>query len=227
MSRKSPDFALVTLRTHPETGWLQLIDWRRKPGDVEVPLRPPGQESQYCQVDLRDLGPLDCEALAARIAHNPQAVAAGVTRWTEALKLSRFRNVGIIAPECVGGTEDVLDACDVQSTSVVITKAYPGRARYVSTLKGGLDDFRLTIAEQVGHARVTDHDLGNWYDFNRRKTTRVHLDVRVHDGSAARARVLHADRPTTEAGQPWQITAPWWRPFFMPTMTIAKRVGVA
>jgi hypothetical protein len=226
MSRKTPDFALVTLRTHPETGWLQLIDWRREPGDVEVNLRAPGDDTPKL-VDLRALGSLDCERFAGRIANNPQAVAAGVKRWTEALKLSRVRHVMVLAGEAVAGTEDVLDACDVQSSQVQFSKAYAAGGRYVSTIKGGTLDFKLIIAEQVGHGRVTDHDLGNWYDFNRRATSRITLDVHTHDSSAARARMLRADRPLVPAAQRWAIATPWWRPLFVHGYPILKKLKLA
>lgn len=220
-----PDFALVTIRTHSETGWLQMVDWRREPGDTDINLRAPNDLSLFT-IDLRGTGPIDCERYSGDIAKNPQAVSAGAKRWTEALKIAHSANLHVLVGSAVGGEEDVIDCTDLLNVDIEIEKGAP-RGLFFSTLKGGLKDFSLKVGQQIGHGKETDHDLGNWFDFNKRKSTGISLDVVTFDGSKPRCRVLHSDRPTLPPGQPWDVCVPWYRPIFIPMMTIAKKLHIA
>lgn len=201
------DFALVTVRTHPD-GYLQLIDWRRAPGDTDIVLRRAGS-TERVTLDLVNgpyaLGDIDCIAQADFIRKHPQAARGA--RWTEAVKLSRVDNLVLILPDSVGGSEDVIDECDCRHVAVFARRFIP-TGRYVSTIKGGCSDCQLHVQEQVGHGRVTDHDLGNWYDYNRRRTTGIKLEAHLLDGSLPRARLINADHPDLLSR--FDVNRPWW-----------------
>lgn len=219
--KKQPDFPYVALAQQPD-GSVILVDWRKPPGETHRTVREAGS---LARLEI-DLGDIDCHAGIGDIYKNPQAKEAGATAWSEALKVSRVGNASIAAGVCVGGYEDVIDATDCGEVLVRITKGYVN-GKYFSTIKGGTDGFQLQVGTQVGHGKETDHDLGNWYDYNGHKTKRVFLDVETHDGSAAKCRALHADKPQTEAGQRWEIVSPWWAPFFYPVMRVLKALKLA
>lgn len=219
--KKQPDFPYVALAKQDD-GSVILVDWREPPGKNHRIVREAGSLSR---LEL-DLGEIDCHAGIGDLHKNPQAMDAHATVWTEALKCSRITNASIIVTLAVGGYEDVIDATDCHDFFVRIAKGYVN-GRYFSTIKGGTSGFMLQVGEQVGHGKETDHDLGNWYDYNAKKTERVFLDVETHDGTAAKCRVLHADKPQTEAGQRWDIAMPWWRSLFYPVMRLLKALKIA
>jgi hypothetical protein len=214
------DFALVTVRTHPD-GFLQLIDWRRAPGDTDIVLRAAGS-TERITLDLVNgpyaLGPIDCIAQADFIRRHPQAPAGA--RWTEAVKLSRVPNLELTLPECRGGTEDVIDEVDCRHVAVFARRFIP-TGRYVSTIKGGCEDCQFHVQEQIGHGTVTDWDFGNWYDYNRRRTRGITVNSSTQDRSPITARILRADKPVIQGGA-WKITKPWWRPLFLTVYPVYK-----
>ncbi len=201
---KQQDKQFVALATLPD-GSVQLVDYRMPEGLTHHIVRQSGNLDRI-KLDLRDI-----------IAPNG---------YQDALKVSRVRNAEITAGDVRGGSEDCLDMTDCHDVLVVMEDAYP-MGRYVSTTKGGSTNCQIVITKQHGHGKETDHDLGNWFDYNKRKTTGIELDVEVHDGSKPRARAINADAPIVPPDQAWEISLPWWRRLFAPVMTILKALRIA
>lgn len=186
-------------------GAVQLIDYRMPEGLTHRIVREAGDSSMLV-LDLGDI--------------------LTPTGWHDALKISRVVNAQITAGVVLGGEEDVLDITWSTRVGVTIGKAVP-RGRYLATIKGGCTDVTVNVLSQEGHGKYADFDLGNWFDFNKSKTTRTTLGSVTKDGSTVKARVLHADKPNVFPNQRWKIDTPWWRPFFMPVMTLAKKLKLA
>lgn len=220
--KKNPDFPYVALAGKPD-GSVLLVDWRREPGDTHIELRPAGQ---FHTIEY-DLGNIDAMSGRGDVVKNPQAVEAGAKFWTEAIKLSRLWSVrvyaGVVYDDPQG--EDIIDSTDCEDVMASIARGYV-RGRYFSTTKGGCRKFALHVGTQHGHGTQTDHDVGNWYDYSRRKTTETTFDVVMLGNDRPRSRVLHADRPKYVGG-PWDVNVPWWRPAFYPAMTVAKKLKIA
>lgn len=214
------DFALVTIREHPDLG-LQLVDWRKPPGQTDTILRPPGSTEK---IDLGNLGDINCLEMASLISNNPQAVAAGATRWTEAVKISRVRNLTVTFGDVVGGYEDVLDVTDSHDVSVGFFSAASG-GKYVVTAKGGSTNLHIVIMHLRKRGAETDIDLGNWFDYNGRRTSSTYIFAETEDDKPTRVRQLHADRPNFIPKSPtgYDLNARWTHVFY-PAMWCLKKL---
>lgn len=196
MAGDRPYVALATL----PNGDVQLVDYRQPPGQTHRILRY-SYQSFRLKVALGDI--------------------LTPAEYNEGFKSSRIRDAEIHLGRVLGGAEDVFDLTDNHEVLLKVGEAVP-RGQYVGTIKGASSHVVISVEKQIGHGKTTDYDLGNWYDYNRGKTTEIALVVAVEDGSPARSRVLNASKPAVSPVQPWKIEIPWWRPFFMPAMRIVK-----
>lgn len=199
----TPDKQYVALAGKP-TGEIILVDWRQPPGFNHRTVRADGDLALFT-IELRDIIP-------------PEG-------YQDALKVSGVVNANISAGEVHGGSEDVVDVNHSENILLRIQRAVP-RGRYVATLKGGSRGIVLAIAEQVGHGKETDYDLGNWSDQSAKRTTLVSLSATTADKSAARVRVLHAHVPVLAASDRWK-TSTWMKGWYQHVMAVAKKLKIA
>jgi hypothetical protein len=200
---KQIDKQYVAFAGEPD-GKITLVDWRKPDGENHKILRESGDLS-FLTVKLDDImTPYD---------------------YQDALKVSRCKNLSVMVSSVKGGTEDVLDMTDCDNTHVLIGTAEP-RGRYLATIKGGCNNCMISVINQLGHGKETDYDLGNWFDYNKRKTTNIHLASEVAGGGYAKCRVLHANKPITPPDQKWIVKKPWYADLFYPVYGLLKKLGL-
>ena len=194
-----PDKQYVALATLDD-GSVQLVDYRQPEGQTHMIVRKAGDGSRLV-LDLGDI-------IAPLGVH-------------DALKISRVTNAEIVANRVVGGSEDVVDITWSKDVFVVINRAEV-HGKYLATIKGGCNGVRLDVAEQVGHGGEADYDLGNWFDYNKAKTTNVILVSYANE--TASVRVLNADKPSCSGN--FKVNIPWWRPLYKTFYPILKKIGI-
>ncbi len=197
------DKQYVAIATLP-TGEVQLVDYRAPEGQTHTILRKAGDNTRIA-VSLGDI--------VAPLGHQ------------DALKVSRVRNADIYAGRVVGGSEDVIDITDSHDVAVSISEAVV-TGSYLATIKGGCSNAELFIQKRTGHGSEVDIDLGNWFDYNRRKTTNTKLSCPNGNGPTT-CRILDSDDPKIAPNQSWKVYKPWWRKLFLAFYPILKKLGIA
>lgn len=197
------DKQYVAIATLP-TGEVQLVDYRAPEGQTHTILRKAGDYTRIT-ISLGDI--------------------IATLGYQDALKVSRVVNADIYVGMVLGGSEDVVDITDSHDVVVSIVEAAP-LGKYLATIKGGCSNVEVFIQKRTGHGKEVDIDLGNWFDFNRRKTTNIKLSCPNGNGETT-CRILDADDPKVAPNQSWKVYKPWWRSLYLTFYPILKKLGLA
>jgi hypothetical protein len=153
----------------------------------------------------------------------PPPVAPGEQRWADTLKFSNAQDGTITGRKIVGGYEDCVD-CNRNAADLDIHfDEWHSGGLYVSTIKGGSHDIRLS-GEIVVRGSETDIDLGNGSDQSNERAKRITLNLTARDGQPVRVRVLNAWEPIFENGARGYIVNDRWKGVFVYVWRILHRL---